>query len=342
MRVPERLARLSTLLALVLGTALGAGLLVEVGAGRVLDLLLRAGWWLPGVLALHLVQIGLTAAAWRTLAVSGRAESALGVFVGARWLREGVNSLLPVLPVAGLLAAIRVLVRSGIRLPQAVAATLADTAVELVTQIPFTLLGFLLLVLARGMGAVSGWMVLGLAVLCVLGAVLVPAQRLGLARLAERIARRLRWAGRIDGLDAALAQIQQGRRTLAVAACLHLLAWMLGGAEVWLALYALGHRVGPAPALVIESLGHAVRGAAFLIPGALGVQEGGLILVCGLFGVPPALGLALSLVKRLRDAAFGVPSLAVWLRLERGSGVARLRTGGGHSLPWPRPGTRSG
>jgi len=318
MRVPERLARLSTLLALALGAALGVGLLAGVGAGRVLDLLAAAGWWLVAVLAVHLVQIGLTGLAWREVALSD--APALPVFLAARWLREGVNSLLPVLPVAGLLAAIRVLLRAGLALPEAVAATLADTAVEILTQIPFTLLGLALLVLISGVGAVSVWMVVGLGVLCALGAVLVPAQRLGFARLIERGAGRLGWAGRIDGLDAALARIQRARGRLGRAAVWHLLAWGLGGAEVWLALRALGHPVGAAPALVVESLGQAIRGAGFLVPGALGVQEGGFILVCGLFGVPPALGLALSLVKRLRDVAFGVPSLALWLALERRGG----------------------
>lgn len=37
----------------------------------------------------------------------------------------------------------------------------------------------------------------------------------------------------------------------------------------------------------------AVRSAGFAVPGALGVQEGGFILVGGLFGVGPDLALAL-------------------------------------------------
>ena len=44
---------------------------------------------------------------------------------------------------------------------------------------------------------------------------------------------------------------------------------------------------------------HAVRGAAFAVPGALGAQEGGLIVLCAIFGVPPDAALALSLVKRI-------------------------------------------
>jgi putative membrane protein len=328
MPVPELTARAAPAVALLLGLALGSLLVADFGAVRVAGLLLHAGWGLLAILALHLVQLALTAAAWRAVAAPA---PGIGVFLTVRWLREGVNSLLPVLPVAGLLAAIRVLVRCGLALPKAVAATLADTGVELVTQIPFTLLGFALLVLARGAGAVTGWMVGGLAVLCAVVAVLLPAQRLGLARLAERGAGQLGWPGRIDGLDAALARIQHTRRPLAVAALWHELAWLLGGAEVWIGLRALGHGVGAAPALVIESLGQAVRGTAFLIPGAFGVQEGGFILLAGLFGVPPAAGLALSLLKRLRDVAFGVPSLALWMVLERRRGLNSPAWLGTHS-----------
>jgi putative membrane protein len=340
MRVPEHLGRLASFLALALGVVLGGLLVAHFGAARVLELLLRAKWVLLPILVLHLLQIVLTAAAWRSVA---RPAPRLVDFIAVRWLREGVNGILPVLPVAGLLAAIRVLVRRGLALPRAVAATLADTAVELITQIPFTLLGLALLVLARGAGAVSGWIAGGLVVLCALVAALLTARRLGFARFAERGARRLGWPGHIDGLDAALAGMERARHRLAAAGMWHSLAWMLGGIEVWLALRAFGHGVGVAPALVIESLGHAVRGTAFLIPGAFGVQEGGFVLIASLFGVPPAMGLALSLLKRLRDIAFGMPSLALWLRLERRSGVARGGAGGEHSLPClPRPGTPSG
>ena len=37
---------------------------------------------------------------------------------------------------------------------------------------------------------------------------------------------------------------------------------------------------------MLESLGQAIRGAAFAIPGALGVQEGGYLLLAPLVGLP--------------------------------------------------------
>ena len=60
----------------------------------------------------------------------------------------------------------------------------------------------------------------------------------------------------------------------------------------------------------------AVRGASFAIPGALGAQEGGLIVLCAIFGVPPEAALALSLVKRIPDLVIGVPGLLAWQAME--------------------------
>ena len=70
--------------------------------------------------------------------------------------------------------------------------------------------------------------------------------------------------------------------------------------------------------MLIESLMHAVRGAAFAVPGALGAQEGGLIVLCAIFGVPPEAALALSLVKRLPDLVLGVPGLSPGRRWRAG------------------------
>ena len=53
-----------------------------------------------------------------------------------------------------------------------------------------------------------------------------------------------------------------------------------------------------------------------MVPGAVGVQEGGLILLCGLFGIPAQSALALSLIKRAADLAVGGPGLIAWQVLE--------------------------
>ena len=55
----------------------------------------------------------------------------------------------------------------------------------------------------------------------------------------------------------------------------HWPAGSIGVAEVLIVFAFMGHPISIAEALVIESLLHAIRGAAFAIPGALGAQEGG-------------------------------------------------------------------
>ena len=97
---------------------------------------------------------------------------------------------------------------------------------------------------------------------------------------------------------------------------------------MWLALHFLGGDVGLQKCFVIESLGQTIKAASFAIPGALGVQEGGYVVLCGLFGIAPDLALALSLVKRLREILLGAPSILLWVRLERSArGLAGATTG---------------
>ena len=102
-----------------------------------------------------------------------------------------------------------------------------------------------------------------------------------------------------------------------LAACaIHLAAWLLNGVETWLTLRMTGVALGLAEGLVIDSLLYGMRSVAFIVPSALGVQEGGLILLCGLFGVGADAALALSLIKRARDVTIGVPILLAWQGLE--------------------------
>ena len=84
----------------------------------------------------------------------------------------------------------------------------------------------------------------------------------------------------------------------------------------------LGFAVSWSDALLLESVGQAIRGAAFAIPGALGVQEGGYLLLASLVGLPPGTGLALSLAKRARELMLGLPGLLYLHWYERAGGGA--------------------
>jgi hypothetical protein len=57
--------------------------------------------------------------------------------------------------------------------------------------------------------------------------------------------------------------------------------------------------------VILENAALAIRGAAFLVPGAVGVQEGGYILLGNILGIPGEIVLALSLIRRMRELALG-------------------------------------
>ena len=52
------------------------------------------------------------------------------------------------------------------------------------------------------------------------------------------------------------------------------------------------------------------------LPGGIGVQEGGFVALCAVFGIPAPAGIALSLAKRFPEVVLGLPGLLVWQGLE--------------------------
>jgi uncharacterized membrane protein YbhN (UPF0104 family) len=99
---------------------------------------------------------------------------------------------------------------------------------------------------------------------------------------------------------------------------------VLTALEIWLALYFLGVQVSFTEAVVIESLIQAVSSAAFFVPGGLGVQEGGFVLIGGALGLDPATCLALAGARRIRDLLIFVPGLFAW-QIAESSGKAHRR-----------------
>ena len=122
--------------------------------------------------------------------------------------------------------------------------------------------------------------------------------------------------GTVDAVYQSLSMIYAQRFNIAASGQVHMLGWLIGVAEVWIVFACMGHPVSVSDALVIESLTQAVRGGAFVVPSAIGAQEAGLILLCGLFGIPPDQALALSLIKRAADVVVGLPGLVALQILE--------------------------
>src|SRR5262249_57277548 len=106
-------------LSLALGAALGLALALVLGAhygfAEIASGVRAAGWGILAVTAFHLLQIVFSALAWQALLESHLAPRLI-TFIGVRWIREGVNNLLPVAQIGGELVGARLLRQRGVPL----------------------------------------------------------------------------------------------------------------------------------------------------------------------------------------------------------------------------------
>ncbi|CAM2147153.1 TIGR00374 family protein [Pararobbsia alpina] len=317
------------------GLALFIGLLAWQGFTPLLSALSLAGFGMLAVAVYHLVPLVLDAGAIHVLAPRGQT---LSNAILARWAGESVNSLLPAGQIGGPVLMVRRLSQLGAPTVEAASVITVSTTMQTVAQVLFSLMGLVVL----GAHAVSRdsdvlW-IAGASVIAVLAAMTYGfylAQRRGLfGWLSRRVAKfgaGRDWSTLLSGADAVDARVHtlyRERAKVVASFVLSVVGWVVGTFEVWFALHLIGHPVDWSDALLLESLGQAIRGAAFAIPGALGVQEGGYLLLAPLVGLPPEAALALSLIKRARELLLGLPGLIYLHFSERGwrRSAARLQT----------------
>ena len=149
----------------------------------------------------------------------------------------------------------------------------------------------------------------------------------------DRKARRplLQAAGGHRCIGTALDTIYRSPQARRAVLALHLAGWVAVRRSEWIGFRLIGVQIDLCSVIAIESLVYAAQSAAVFVPNALGVQEAAYAMLAPLFGVSAEFALAVSLLKRARDIAVGVPVLLIWQKTEgsRSLGLA------GRSNPAP-------
>ena len=91
------------------------------------------------------------------------------------------------------------------------------------------------------------------------------------------------------------------------------LGWALGSLEVFLIFHFLGLPIDLATAVTVETLSVFIDGVLFFVPGKLGTQEGGKVLIFIGLGLPPVAGLSFGLIRRVRELTWAGAGLACLL-----------------------------
>jgi putative membrane protein len=242
------------------------------------------------------------------------------VFVWGRMVRDSAAVCLPFSPVGGFVIGARAITLHGVSWPVAAISTIVDLTAEFAAEILFALGGLIVIVGRTSDPAITHPAEIAIIVAAAATLAILKLQR-GVASIFVRLGKQLlgQWfaGAEQDGISSVQLTAMYGESArLAFCTAAHLVGWFGKGLGNWIAFLLLGSDLDLMGALAIEGVLHIMMAAGILIPGYAGVQEAGYVATGAIFGIPPEISLGVSLVRRGRDIAIGIPILLLWQFIE--------------------------
>jgi glycosyltransferase 2 family protein len=302
-------------LLLALGV-LTLGLLVwHIGPDRIYEAAARFG---PGALVAMLLP-SLTmyvfeAYGWRLTLGSAAEGIAFWKVLAIRTAGEVVNMTTPTAYVGGEPLKAYLLQRHGIPLVEGLASVVIAKTIMTLAQVLFILIGITLGFWMLGSAGSSGQIVaaaLTTTALLFCGvAAFIFVQKRGLFMWILQTLRRARLhiaylearQEKLRSLDEIILKFYMHHRSAFYASTgLYLLGWLAEAAEVYVILFYLGGPANPLSAVSIGALSVFIKGGTLFIPGSLGAQDGGNLLLLKAFGYSDVTGITFALLRRFRE-----------------------------------------
>jgi putative membrane protein len=317
------MSKLARLLLLLLGMGLLAFIVTRVDLATVGMYMGEMGWAFPLIFVPYIVVYLCDTLGWK-FAFGPATTIPFHTLFLTRMAGESINNLTPFAYLGGEPVKAHLLTRFHIPMVEGMAAAIMAKLLMSIAQFAFVVLGG---ILAMSHLVARPDVLWTLVVVVLTGGVVLGALICGLQRgLFTQIYRLLdrwnltpsvmeRWRHHLRHLDETIVQFYRRHpRYLALSLLWHFIGWMVGSLEVLALFYAVDLPIQLSEALAIEALASVAKGVAFFIPGSLGVQEGGNVLIIALFGFPSSLGLTFSLVRRMRELLWISMGLLVLLR----------------------------
>ena len=303
----------------VAGILLLGWLVYRIGPGNLASNLVEVGWGFLLILALYAITVLLNSLSWQKM-LGADARVPLRELAPMLVAGDAITTVNPIGLVGGSLVRVSLLSRALAPRTALISVGLASMT-QFVGQVLFVLSGVpVALAMIR-----EERLRLGLRVFCAglsifLGLVLLVGFSSGVQRrIGTRLARIhwlvARWESVPDRwrslVGASLAALRERPGSFVLSVAASWLAWQTGVVGTFVTLRLLHQPVSWGEALAIEVLGVAIEGALFFVPGKMGTQEGGKVLIFLAMGLPPAKGFALGFLRRLRELAWALPGLAI-------------------------------
>jgi uncharacterized protein (TIRG00374 family) len=296
--------------ALFLGLGFFAYLVYHFGIDSILDDLATIGWGLGIIVLIELLLDGFNTLGWRyTFPPASRNVSFWRLYL-VRLAGSAFNQVIPSGTMGGEPIKV-ILLRGHVRTSTAVASVVTAKLAYSVGQAVFVLSGFVFAFHRFKLPQeVNYGLYFALALTAISLALFFWVQHEGLFKVTTRAARLLRLPKRlVDKLHEATARMDHLIREIHVdrptdfliAVGWHLAAFGLSMFQVFLFMHWLGLDADIVDALAVESFSVLLQVALFLVPGSIGVQEGGKTLLFTGLGLPAAVGLTVGIAFRLNQ-----------------------------------------
>jgi hypothetical protein len=305
--------------------AIGVVLLVVTvqrvgGWTSVVDGIASVGWWFAAVVLLGAFRMVCRTRAWMVCANDPQLR--FGDAFSAWLVSDAMGNLTPL----GLLASEPtkiLMVRAKISTVTSIASVTIENAFYVVSVLIVLLSGTWLFLqranVPPGLEQIAEVIVAAVAIVAVIGIWAIRARPAVLSRLAPLVTR---LAGKADAPAEAIREVEA--RIYAVpqwpiGRILHVVSWevafhIAAVAEVWLVLRLLVPDITVPEAFLLESAGRFVTVAFKFVPYRLGIDEAGSGAVAAVLGLPPAIGVTLALIRRLRIIVLNAIALVKLIR----------------------------
>jgi glycosyltransferase 2 family protein len=317
------MGRLARVLFLLFGLALLGVLITQVDLAKVKTYLAEMGWAFPLIFLPYAVVYCCDTLGWRFAFGPSLSVPFRTLFL-TRVGGEAVNNLTPFAYLGGEPVKAHVLTRFQVPIIQGMAASIIAKLLISISQFFFVIFGGILALSHLVTRPDVLWpLVVIILIVGILLAGLSYGSQVGLFTILFAVLDRWRltpsfmerWRAQLRQLDETIGDFSRHHPSLLMVSLgFHLLGWVLGSLEVLAIFYAVGFPLSIREAIAIEALASVVKAMAFFIPGSLGVQDGGNVLLLALFGYPSSFGLTFSLVRRLRELLWIGIGLLVLLR----------------------------
>ncbi|MEP6959437.1 MAG: flippase-like domain-containing protein [Nitrospirota bacterium] len=310
----------------VAGLALFAILVWKIGPALISDMLWGVGWKLPLVVMPHIIVTLFEASGWwfafpdRNHPIPYR--KVLEFTVAAK----AIQLITPSVAQVGELLRIHLLRSAGLSTAVSTASVVAAKTNIMIAELLFMALG---LALAPSLFAREKSLVLSIGIGMILMAVTVLGvvvwQRVGFFATAIWLSRRMkvltaffdRHEEVLVSTDNMLKQyLSEGRRFF-LSCSWNFMGWLAGAIEAWVILSLLGLSHDPVEALIVQVwLAMVIRLTAF-VPGNLGTQEAGVVMIFSLLGFTPESAIAFALLRRVRQLVWIAAGLGLLTHVSR-------------------------